>query len=103
MISKTTAFTAADGSIHASLVAAQAAELHTLLKPDFTEQAAGELEHICKLLLTRKDAILNILTTTPASRPSRRKANGYAGHTKSKRKAATVAADATPTVASQAA
>lgn len=70
MITKINAYKTSDGAAHPTLEDAQKAELYSLLVTcnDITDLAAH--------LLASKDRLLDILTTTPDSRPKARKVNG---------------------------
>lgn len=88
MITQGPAWTASDGSLHKTLEAAQEASLTELFKA--TETTPGQAAAIAKHVLANAPHVLDILTTTKRSRPSRRLVNGY----KSKRRAAGEAAAA---------
>lgn len=68
MISKTPAYVT-NGKAYTTLAEAQIAELNKLLAPIL----GLDTELIAKQILESKVAILDILTTTPRSRPARRK------------------------------
>lgn len=96
MITPTKAYKASDGTLHATPEAAQEAELHAILAgaanqivttQDINGPAASNI--IMGVVMKNRDAILDILTTGPRSRPARRKVNGAVAP---KRKAKAVAA-----------
>jgi hypothetical protein len=80
MISKTNAFTDSNGGVHISLEDAQIAELVILINghyktaPPENEQAIAN--GLCRLLVGNRSVVVDILTTTPDSRPKARKVNG---------------------------
>lgn len=77
MISKTQAYKASDGTFCATLEEAQVISLRSLFAG--IEHASGQADVMAKTVLDNKDAVLDILTTTKRSRPSRRLVNGYRG------------------------
>lgn len=78
-IRKSTAFTASDGSLCATLEEAQRHELALLvvnqakLVDDAVRQQAVEFSHFVQ---ANSEAVLDILTTGPRSRPAARKSKG---------------------------
>jgi hypothetical protein len=99
MISKTQAYAASDGSLHTKLEDAQAVSLAALFTTDLTEVCVeatpAQVFSIAQRILEKRDAILDILTTTKRSRPGRRVVNGY----RSKRTAVVSKAAATTAAA----
>lgn len=77
-IKKATAFTASDGSMHATVEEAQRHELRAFLNTVDGTAGVDEkwLDAIASDLVDQRDAILDILTTGPRSRPSTRKQKG---------------------------
>jgi hypothetical protein len=73
MITPTKAFTTTDGTTHAELERAQAHELSILISK--VPNTATSLE-IGALLVEKREAVLDILTTNGRSRPKARKING---------------------------
>lgn len=94
MITPTQAYTASDGSVHATLEEAQAAELRELLADIFTEAAPHvACNAVVRRLLDNRDRVIDALTTTKRSRAKRRLINGYKGKKQGARASdATVAA-----------
>lgn len=81
MIAKTIGFKALAGtkeeSIHETLEGAQAAELTPIFDKGWMSLAEGfGPHHIAEVAVKNKEAILNILTTGPKSRPKARVLNG---------------------------
>lgn len=74
MITKTQAYTASDGSMHATLADAQRASL-TAVFADM-EQTPGQAAAIAARIMDNIAVVRDILTTTPKSRPAARKVNG---------------------------
>lgn len=74
MIQKQIAFTDSTGAVHATLEAAQAAEVQAL----FVTASFGveNAKAIAETMMALKDKLLDILTTTPESRPKARRVNG---------------------------
>lgn len=79
MITKTIGYAASDGIVYAELDRAKKSELALLL----AQAGHAPSAEIADTLITYSDKIVDILTTGPKSRPSRRKVNG--GRRKSKR------------------
>ena len=93
MIEFTKSYKTADGQVFGSIEQAQLHELDTLMGD--VEGSLDCLTNISKHLLKNKDILIDILTTTPNSKP---KARSSHGGTKSRKK--TVITDAAATVAS---
>jgi hypothetical protein len=76
-IKKATAFTASDGSMHASVEAAQRKELELIFNPPLAENDADhQLQAIINTVFAEADDIIAVLTTGPRSRPGARKSKG---------------------------
>lgn len=75
MIAKTKAYTDSTGAVHATLEAAQRAELFTIFPP--IEEIAGKWEPagIVNVIFENADKIRDVLSTRPTSRPGARKVN----------------------------
>jgi hypothetical protein len=77
-IKKATAFTASDGSMHATVEAAQHHEMRALIR-ECNGTADVENEHLDAIaddIINNADKVLDILTTGPRSRPGARKSKG---------------------------
>lgn len=82
MISKTKAYTSSDGQVHATLEAAQRAEL-TAIFGVYLREAGGQekiwpSEAIVNTIFANADKIKDVLTTRATSRPAARSVNGAA-------------------------
>lgn len=87
-IKKSTAFTASDGSMHATVEGAQRCDLIALITPvvennvgvnsdgDLANSHEVVVEAIVNTLFAESDRLLDILTTGPRSRPAARKSKG---------------------------
>ncbi len=80
MITKTKAYTSSDGAVHATLEAAQRAELETLFaniarELSSTTKELWDIPEICDAIVDRQDAIKDILTMCSTSHPRARKIN----------------------------
>jgi hypothetical protein len=76
-IKKATAFTASDGSMHASVEAAQRKELELIFNAPLAENDADhQLQAIINTVFAKADDIIAVLTTGPRSRPGARKSKG---------------------------
>lgn len=76
MITKTAAFQTSDNKTHAILADAQKHEVLLLLSGS-TGQATGlSVENCVDLIMTHKDKLVDILTTTASSKVRARKVNG---------------------------
>src|SRR5688500_16786170 len=78
MITKIQAFTDSNGNTYGTLVAAQKAELEIVFAETEidlvgTDWSVGE---IAAHIIEKQDKIIDILTTTPSSKPKARKING---------------------------
>lgn len=73
MITNTKAFLTSDNKTHATLEDAQRHELDTLWDEN---EKAQPTQTVAVWLLANKDKIVDILTTTAASKPRARKVNG---------------------------
>lgn len=74
MITKTKAYTSSDGAVHATLEAAQEAELVKLL--DSSTGQTWDAATLALVLIDRRAEVLNILTTCKTSHPRARNING---------------------------
>lgn len=75
MITKTKAYTSSDGQVHATLEAAQRAELTAIFAVEDGHTPLTTVETVHELL-TNADRIKDILTTCTRSRPGARAING---------------------------
>jgi hypothetical protein len=91
MIEFTKSYKTADGQVFGSIELAQLHEIETLLGG--VEDDTNSLANISKHLLKNKDILIDVLTTTPNSKP---KARSSHGGTKTRKK--TVITDASTTV-----
>lgn len=74
MIERTQSYKCSDGTIVATLAEAQETELTILFNESFSD---GSMSVACaKAVLKNAPAVLDILTTTPTSKPKARKVNG---------------------------
>ena len=94
MIEFTKSYKTADGQVFGTIEQAQTHELGQLFK-QCNITSVGSTIDIAKMVLEKKDLIVDILTTTPNSKP---KARSSHGGTKARKK--TVITDAATTVAS---
>lgn len=97
MIEKTTSFKA-NGKVFATVAEAQREELNAMLNvfPDnisITPEIQSVKETMLNVLIANAEAVINVLSTTEASRPGARKANGAK---RKPRKAATPTPEPTP-------
>lgn len=76
MITKTKAYTSSDGTVHATLEAAQRCELLTLFPESNSSETAWNPTVIVNTLFANADRIRDVLTTRPTSRPRARAVNG---------------------------
>ena len=74
MITKTTGYQSTDGVFHATIEEAQEAELICLFKD--IGAIEWPIDEISRHIIERSDAIIDILTMTPKSRPKARSING---------------------------
>lgn len=72
MIEKTAAYKTSDGSTHLTLEQAQVHELDLLI----TEKCSDRLEKLPSVLVQCSDRVIDILSTTPTSKPRARRING---------------------------
>lgn len=79
MITRTASFATSDGQTFIELEGAQGHELSLLL------QSCGDCTAAISLIVSQRDKVIDILSTTPTSKPRARKINGGT----KKRKAAT--------------
>lgn len=75
MIAKTKAYTDSTGAVHATLEAAQRAELFTIFPAMPKGQDAWIPEGIVNTIFKNADKIRDVLSTRPTSRPGARKVN----------------------------
>ena len=75
MIEKCSSFKTSDGTVHASIAEAQRPELESLLN-DNTQLNKDMIPNVAAILMSCRDAIVDLLTTKATSRPKARKANG---------------------------
>ena len=94
MIQFTKSYKTDDNQVFGTIEEAQKHELETLLHDKGVSK--GEVPSVAKLLIDRKDIIVDILTMTPSSKP---KARSIHGGTK-KRPSKTVVTDANGSVTS---
>ena len=81
MIEFTKSYKTVDGEVFASIEEAQQHELSVVFEKHPTLQQTGlppepMNDWIAKMILDNKDAVMDILTTTPNSKPKARKING---------------------------
>lgn len=79
MIEFTKAFKTADGSTHTSLDDAKKHEIVSILldfKPPQTESAQKAAVETAEIIVEHATQIVDILTTTPTSKPRARRVNG---------------------------
>lgn len=76
MITKVSAYQSSDGTAHSSLEEAQRAELKTLLKEEAGFEEGLALADVVQAIISNAETIVDILTTTPTSKPKARKVNG---------------------------
>jgi len=89
-IKKATAFTASDGSMHATVEEAQRREVNLLAAKVPNDGKDGlNNDDLVEFVFTYREQLLDILTTGPRSRPAARKAKG----TTLPRRAAATASD----------
>jgi hypothetical protein len=69
-------YKASDGKCYGTIREAQHAELEELLYPSADRGGDLDYQKVVTLILDKKDQVLDILTTTDASRPKARKVNG---------------------------
>ena len=79
MITRTASFATSDGQTFIELEGAQGHELDLLLK------TCGDCTAAISIIIAQRDKVIDILTTTPTSKPRARRVNGGT----KKRKAAT--------------
>lgn len=91
MITPTKAFTTSDGAVWNKIEEAMEREIRIAVLPD-NLKSSKEIEEAIHLIVAQKDAIVDILTMTPTSKPS---ARAIHGGTK-KRKARTEPQPVTP-------
>ena len=91
MIEFTRSYKTADGQIFGSIAEAQAHELAALMKAN--DLGPNGAEAVAQFLIAQKDAVIDILTMTPNSKPKARKMHGG---TKNRKK--TVITDAATSV-----
>lgn len=87
MITKVNAYQSSDGTAHSSLEEAQKFEIFNILKSG-GKWADEVLDEVADAIMDNAEAIVDILTTTPSSKPKARKINGG---TKKRKKAETEA------------
>lgn len=76
MITKTKAYTSSDGNVHATLEAAQRAELLGIFPETCSDGSSWTGTGIVNTLFEHADRIRDVLTTRPTSRPRARAVNG---------------------------
>lgn len=77
MITRTKAYTSSDGAVHATLEAAQRAELMELFAPKENSMWDGNMSvAIVDTIFANADIIKEVLTTTKSSHPRARNING---------------------------
>lgn len=102
MITKVNAYQSSDGTAHSSLEEAQKAEIKALFKREeranTSEWLEPSLEYIADLLVENAGQVVDILTTTPTSKPKARKVNGG---TKRRKKGEQLQTEPLPLVAAE--
>ena len=79
MIKRTQSYQTSDGAVHGTLEEAQRHELHAIVEEQVKLMADGSSDlsdALTRHLLANATLIIDILTTGPRSRPTRRLANG---------------------------
>lgn len=76
MITKVNAYQSSDGTAHSSLEEAQKSEIKSLFKNEEGYEDSDALNDIVDAIILNAEAIVDILTTTPTSKPKARKVNG---------------------------
>jgi hypothetical protein len=82
MIKPTRAFVASDGTVHTELCKIQEHEIRLILRDMLSGEVAASsaemsiLDAAASALVTAKEKVLDILTTSSRSRPATRKING---------------------------
>jgi len=87
MITKTKAYTSSDGQVHATLEAAQRAELTAIFPAcGATDSGYWPTDAIVNVICANADKIKDVLTTSNKSRPGARAINGATRKAKTKAK-----------------
>ena len=77
MITKVNAYQSSDGTAHSSLEEAQKHEIRKLLAEKLGwEEDREHVKQVTDAIMENSEAIVDILTTTPSSKPKARKVNG---------------------------
>lgn len=99
MITKVNAYQSSDGTAHSSLEEAQRHELKNLLAEKIGWVIGSEdLDKATTAVIKNAEAIIDILTTTPNSKPKARKINGG---TKKRKKGEQLQTEPLPLVAAE--
>lgn len=96
MIAPTKAWTTSSGLVFASREEAQKAEINELLRRELPpmSETPDVVKAVTELIVANQKILIDLFTTTEASRPTRRKVNGYPGHKRGLPKPQTEATDA---------
>jgi hypothetical protein len=85
-IHKVTGFAASDGTLHTTVEGARRAELHAIFDDAVIGVTPDTTDAIVDHIIKEQDAILDVLTTGPRSRPKARRVAGTTAPQKAARR-----------------